>query len=158
MWSASLNDVSCFCLATDVQKQLDSVAPQTGPRLMICDSFNKQGYEQLSCSHYISRNRCCFSRGFDFALYPLLIDTLQQRGPPVTYKWVEQYCEGSRLCPERAGGWTTGCNSNGAGKNNILMTSLLLSPQMLRHQWKPRSIYIVYIDGWLLRLLPMPVV
>lgn len=43
-----------------------------GPRLMICDSFNEPGYEQSSCSHYISRNSCCFSGGFDFLLYPLL--------------------------------------------------------------------------------------
>lgn len=27
---------------------------------MICDSFNQPGYEQSSCSHYISRNSCCF--------------------------------------------------------------------------------------------------
>lgn len=27
---------------------------------MTCDSFNQPGYEQSSCSHYISRNSCCF--------------------------------------------------------------------------------------------------
>lgn len=27
---------------------------------MICDSFNQPGYEQSSCSRYISRNSCCF--------------------------------------------------------------------------------------------------
>lgn len=80
VWSAHLNNVSCFCLATDVRRQLDSVAPQTGPRLMICDSFNYPGYEQSSCSHYISRNSCCFSRGFDFLLYPCLIEAWQERG------------------------------------------------------------------------------
>lgn len=81
VWGARLNDVSCFCLAGDVQKQLDSTAPRTGPRLMICDSFNEPGYEQSSCSHYISRNSCCFSRGFDFSLYPLLIEVWQYLGP-----------------------------------------------------------------------------
>lgn len=75
---AFLNDVSYFCLATHVQKQLDSVAPQTGPRLMICDSFNEPGYEQSSRSHYISRNSCCFGAAFHFVLYQLLIEVWQQ--------------------------------------------------------------------------------
>lgn len=68
VWGTCLNDMSCSCLATVVQRQLDSMAPQTGPRLMICDSFNEPGYEQSSRSHYISTNSCCFGRGCDFLL------------------------------------------------------------------------------------------
>lgn len=84
VWSACLKDVSCCWLTRDVQKQLDSLAPQTGPRLMICDSFNQPGYEQSFRSHYISKNSCCFSRGFDFLLYLLLIEVWQESGPPLS--------------------------------------------------------------------------
>lgn len=57
-----LNRASCVRLATALQRKPDSVAPKTGQRLMICDSFNEPGYEQSSCSPYISRNSCCFDR------------------------------------------------------------------------------------------------
>lgn len=66
VWGTCLNDMSCFRPATDVQRKPDSVAPRTKRRLMTCDSFNEPGYEQSSCSRYISRNSCCPSRGFDF--------------------------------------------------------------------------------------------
>lgn len=36
---------------------------------MNCDSFNEPGYEQSSCSPYISRNSCCFARVFDFFFF-----------------------------------------------------------------------------------------
>lgn len=72
VWGTCLNSTSCVCLATDVQRKPDSVAPKTGQRWMICDSFNEPGYEQSSCSPYISRNSCCFSRVFDFILFFIL--------------------------------------------------------------------------------------
>lgn len=89
-----LNSTSCVCLATDVQRKPDSVAPKTGQRLMICDSFNEPGYEQSSCSPYISRNSCCFSRVFDFIF---LYCGLKGEGTPITRKQ-----HGQRLYGERA--------------------------------------------------------
>lgn len=53
-----------------------------GVRLTICDSFNEPGYEQSSCSHYISRNSCCSAEAFDFLLYPLLTEAWRECRPP----------------------------------------------------------------------------
>ena len=144
VWGAHLTDVSCFCLATDVQKQLDSVAPQTDLRLMNCDSFNKPGYEQSSCSHYISRNSCCFSRGFDFLLYSLLIEG--EGNLPSHTNWLNDIVEAADFAQSEPVAAARGRNFNRAGCSDSVMSSV---PANIETSMKTTNcIYVVYIDGF----------
>lgn len=86
---------------------------------MIFDSFNQPGYEQSSCSHYISTNSCCFLA----SLWFLAVVAPRRRvaGAPTSPSHINRQNNtvgsglGGAAALAAAGYWAAGCNFIHAG-------------------------------------------